>query len=527
MTKSLSRKTLRQGLFLGSLVCISAGLSAGFVMGDWGALPVFLLALGGALLAIALLTQQNAAELLSRRSTKAGTNAIAATLAVLTILGTVNFVAARYSAKFDVTERQLFTLAPQTQEVVKTLATPVKVWIFDRALGNSDRDLLDRYRALNPKAFDYELVDPVENLTQAQAFGAKELGAVFIEKGERRTLLTTLGPTAAGLSEVELTKALAQASSDRTEVVYFLQGHGERPLEGDQGAMATAIAALGDRGFEGKPLSLTDNAQIPEDAAIVAIIGPQRPLLPGEVTLLREYSDRGGNLMILLDPQVEPVDAGLGPLLETWGIQPDGRVAIDASPVGQLVGLKPDTPVVTQYGDHPIVADFRQGISYYPVAQPMTVTERSGITATRLLETGDQSWAESDLTASPLRFEPDRDLQGPLTLGVALERSPAAEPNAANPAPSAPSQGRLVAIGNSTFVADGWFDQQLNGDVFLNAIGWLGDRDDSTLSVRPREPENRRITLTALQGNLIALLALAVFPLLGFGSAGVIWWRSR
>jgi ABC-type uncharacterized transport system involved in gliding motility auxiliary subunit len=76
-------------------------------------------------------------------------------------------------------------------------------------------------------------------------------------------------------------------------------------------------------------------------------------------------------------------------------------------------------------------------------------------------------------------------------------------------------------------MADGLFSQQLNGDVFLNSVGWLGDRAASSLSIRPREPNNRRFTITNQQSALLLLLALGVFPIGGLTLAGVMWWKRR
>jgi ABC-type uncharacterized transport system involved in gliding motility auxiliary subunit len=84
-----------------------------------------------------------------------------------------------------------------------------------------------------------------------------------------------------------------------------------------------------------------------------------------------------------------------------------------------------------------------------------------------------------------------------------------------------------VIIGNSRFISDGLFGQQLNGDVFLNAVQWLANSEQPTLSIRPKEAKNRRLNLTPLTANLLLFLALLFVPLLGFIGAGITWWRRR
>jgi ABC-type uncharacterized transport system involved in gliding motility auxiliary subunit len=89
------------------------------------------------------------------------------------------------------------------------------------------------------------------------------------------------------------------------------------------------------------------------------------------------------------------------------------------------------------------------------------------------------------------------------------------------------AESRLVVYGNSNFATNGWFEQQLNSDVFLNSVSWLSKRDEQALSIRPKEQRNRRINLTAVPAGLLGWTALAIVPLIGLTTAGFIWWRRR
>jgi hypothetical protein len=57
--------------------------------------------------------------------------------------------------------------------------------------------------------------------------------------------------------------------------------------------------------------------QIPKDATIVAVLGPARPFLPGEVATLKKYAEGGGHLLLALDPDPK-VD--LDPLADIAGL---------------------------------------------------------------------------------------------------------------------------------------------------------------------------------------------------------------
>jgi ABC-type uncharacterized transport system involved in gliding motility auxiliary subunit len=89
------------------------------------------------------------------------------------------------------------------------------------------------------------------------------------------------------------------------------------------------------------------------------------------------------------------------------------------------------------------------------------------------------------------------------------------------------TESRLVVLGNSDFATDGLFQNQLNGDVFLNSVTWLSQQDQQSLSIRPKETKNRRINLTTTQANLLTLSSLFFLPLIGFVTAVAIWWKRR
>jgi ABC-type uncharacterized transport system involved in gliding motility auxiliary subunit len=426
------------------------------------------------------------------------------------ILGLINFLGTRYTARIDLTENQVFTLAPQSQQVLRNLNQPVKVWVFDQQSNPRIRALLEQYQRQGHPRFSFEFVNPQAQPGLAQKYGVRGFGEAYLESGQRVQRLEQ------GLSEPSLTPAIEQITSNAAQAkIYFLQGHGERSLQPGQGSISEALKALGGRNFAHEPLNLV-RQQIPQDAAAIVIAGPKQSFFPAEVQRLQDYLRQGGSLLLMVDPETNP---GLENLLKDWGVRLDNRLAVDASGSGQAVGLGPAVPLVNQYGQHPITQDFGQdSYSFYPLAQSLETSQTPGQQTTELLRTGDQSWAEGDPEGENLQFDPVRDRQGPLTLGAALSR-PANQGNK--------RESRLVVIGDSDFATDGLFNQQLNGDVFLNSVTWLSNRPNQTLSIRPKEPTNRRINLTPETSRLIALIALGALPLAAFSTAGVFWWRRR
>ncbi|PPS39841.1 Gldg family protein [Chroococcidiopsis sp. TS-821] len=511
--KSIARRNYKYWKYLFWLgpILFVAGLTAGLVSNDWEPVPLGLIVAGVVITGLWLIWSANQNRWWSRRSTQAGTNALIATLSVLALLGLINFLAVRYPVRRDFTEAQLFTLAPQSQQVVRNLSQPVKVWIFDRNQDQQDRELLENYRRQNPQ-FSFEYIDPQVQRGLAERFGVKQFGEVHLEAGQQRRLVQVVN-NEQRLSEVRLTNSIQQVISDRTAKVYFLQGHGELPVPAEQGGLSQALTALGERNYTTEPLNLIQNPTIPQDATIIVVAGPKQPLFPPEVKALTDYLNAGGSLLLMIDPNTNP---GLDSLLKSWGVTLDNRIVID--PAGASIGFGPAVPVVDTYGEHPITQDFNNGISFFSEARSLELSEVAGVQATPLLITNPQTWAESNLQGDQLQFNPETDVRGPLTIGAALSRK-------VNDRES--QEARLVIFGDSNFAVDGLFEQQLNGDVFLNSIGWLSKQDEETLSIRPREPRNRRINLAAQQANVLGLTALLLIPLVGFASAVFLWWRRR
>jgi ABC-type uncharacterized transport system involved in gliding motility auxiliary subunit len=544
---------------------ITAGLTVRLTSVNSGIIPLSLIIIGAVICALWVVVQTQQSKWWQKRSTQSATNALIATLSVLVILGLINFLGIRYHLRLDLTDTQLFTLSPQSRELVSNLPETMKVWLFTKEKNSQDQELLDNYHRQSNK-FKFEYVDPELKPGLAERFGVKDYGEVYLEFQTKRQLVQIISEDER-LSEIKLTNRLQQMINPKTAKVYFLQGHSEHPLSASKGAISKAIQGLTDKNFTTSTLNLAERPQVPDDANVLVVAGPQKELLTGEVTALQNYLHRGGNLLLMIDPNTNPK---IDTLLKEWGVRLDNRLVIDNS--GESLQLGPATILVTEYGQHPITQDFANNISVYPLTRPLEIDPVSGVESMVLLKTKPypSSWAESDQKSEKLEFNEDKDLKGPLTLGVALTRklsnspiptaktsptaiptptptpttktsptptptptsktSPTAIPTptaTAKTSPNTAKESRLVVFGNSNFATDILFEQQLNGDVFLNTVSWLSQQDEKLLSIRPKQPKNRRIIISNLEANLLTISAVFLLPLLGLLTGFIIWWKRR
>ncbi|MFM7439274.1 MAG: Gldg family protein, partial [Snowella sp.] len=411
-----------------------AGAIAGITSGIWSSLYLGLMMAGAAFLLIWLTwLVSNIPNFLTRRSTQAGTNVLVGTIAILVIVGIINFLGFRFSSRIDFTENQLFTLSPQTQEIITNLKKPVKLWIFDSPPDPGDQDLLNNFRRYNTN-FSFEFVNPDQKPSLVKTFNVKSQGDVYLEFGDKKQLVQTLinFNRREPLSEIKLINAIEKIQRDRILNVYFLQGHGERPLNTTKEGMSEAVNNLENKGFKVNPLNLVESSAIPDNTNAIIIAGPKRKLFEQEVTTLQKYADQGGSLFVMIDPETDP---GLDPLLKQWGVTLDPRIIMDLSGTGSLIGLGPAAPVITTYGEHPITQEFGNGMSIFPLSRPIATVKTPNIVAVTLLEASDKMWAKRELTGEELVFDPKQDIVGPFDLGVALTRTEAPNQKVA-PSPS-------------------------------------------------------------------------------------------
>ena len=468
------------------------------------------------------------------RSARYGTVSIVSVLVFLGILVAVNYLGTRQSKRWDLTANQVYSLSDQTIKILKELKEPVKVTVFERNdRQDVHKDRLQEYQYQTTR-LTTEYIDPDREPTRAGAAKVDTLPTILFEYQGRTERVTTS-------NEQELTNALIKVVTGAARKVYFTQGHGEKDTAStDRGGLSTAVDQMKQDNFTIEQLVLIQQKTVPADATIVAIAGPTTDFFQPEIEALNDYVARGGKVLVMLDPLLKgPAQPLLTQFLTDWGIRAGSDVVLDASGMGQMLGTDASVPVAAQYPPHAITEGFRV-ITAYPMARSMTPIEggSNSHTAQPLVNTSAQSWSEADLAGlstgkAEVAFNADKgDKQGPITLGAAVS-APATvtPPPSGNATPASPDseqkpETRVVAIGDSDFATNMAIGISGNRDFFMNSLNWLSQQEN-LIAVRPRQPEDRRLTLTADQQNRILILTLFVIPGLVFATGIYTWWKRR
>jgi ABC-type uncharacterized transport system involved in gliding motility auxiliary subunit len=482
-------------------------------------------------------------ELLSRRGTKYGLNTAAALFLFLAVVVVVEALAIRHNVRVDLTEGRRHSLSTQSINLLGSLDKEVNVVAFYRTDDpgkEAAQDLLDQYAHFSPK-FHFEFVDPDRHPALAKRYGIRTYGTVVLEGGGREEKVQ-------GADEEKITNALVKLLRTEKRVLYFLTGHGEADLENtERQGLSQAKQALTDVDYEVKPLVLLREEEVPKDAAVVIIAGPQSDLLPTELQAIETYIIRGGKLLVLLDPFTVP---RLVTILKKYGILMGNDVIVDR--LSRAFGGDYLLPVITEYEPHPITKDFTLA-AFFPFARTVDAAEAPlpGVTVQVLGRTSGGSWAETDKTAldrGEASLDPEKDRKGPVPVGAVATievttddrrdirlssvEAPTTEGAKAektlNPEPSTLNRkkGRIVAYGTSGFIANSHLNLSGNRDLFLNSVSWLAEEEE-LIAIRPRQAKFTPLVLTASQGRFAFWATVIVPPLAILGTWITIFLRRR
>jgi ABC-type uncharacterized transport system involved in gliding motility auxiliary subunit len=461
------------------------------------------------------------------RRVRYGAGSIVSVLLVAGILALAAGLAGWHPIRWDTTAEQSQSLSPASLALLKEVTLPLTMTVFmPEGAGErqSAKEVLQLYGYHNSKV-SYRFVDPEREPLKAQQAGYRFAGNVLLDyQGKRQMADQT--------DENAITNALRKVLKKERQKVYFLTGHGERDLDDSKpGGFQVAKTALDNEGYEVESLNLLSRGAIPEDAAVVIVAGPKKPLLSTEVQALKAYLEKGGRLFIMLEAFE---DGGLQGFLAGYGVGLDNGLILDVNQVSQSLGLSAVMPLVSQYGPAKITRDFKNLVTIYPMARPLILKKDhpdvSLLALATTMPTSYEKLGKEWIKEEKAAFDAKTDKKGPFAVGAQVEiklRPPKAEPaqkDAKQPAPPEGSKTYLVVFGDADFAANSFFNLFGNGDLFLNTTNFLAQAMEQ-ITVR-KAGKAQLLSLKTGQIWTLFLVCLAGVPLVMLG-AGIWAYRRR
>ncbi len=531
----------RAGIVLG-VVLVAAGFAVrdirarALVSTDYVALALW--GVGIILTVVGLATNLRMfANMLTGRRAAEGANFALVVLLSLGLAALVCYISTRRFARLDWTGKGDYTLHSKTVNIVRGLDRDVEATIVfasaelqnpvaQRAY-DSTRAMLDQFKTISKHVSVQEIDwsrdttaerDKVERLRQRVGNESIPAPSVVFTTPESHAVVPLEVKPLPGsyqqdvyraefAGEEAFAEALTKVTESKKATLYFLTGHGERPMEPQEpGALqgpvslfdspeysfSTAVKSLQKDNYDCKPLNLATQGAVPDDCAALIIAGPRVPLSEAEIKALRSYFDtRSGSALILVDPEaVSGNKTNLPALLAGYGITVHTEAVGVTTLPPPLSFQSAEVPVLLEgMADHQIISDLKGfGEFTFTWACPLEIAEQppgappgAPPQAQKLLTGTEMTWGSREFKPDQrqaVKYKAGEDVAPPLVVGAVVEppRPPAGMPVPPDWMDSARGP-KLVVIGSSlSFVNHTLQQQTANLYLLENSINWMAGR---------------------------------------------------
>ncbi len=289
----------------------------------------------------------------------------------------------------------------------------------------------------------------------------------------------------------EFQKVLIKAMRDQ-RVAYLTVGHGELNEDNDKRNAHSAEGVrqlLESQNYQVKTLGLGDGlgTEVPKDATVVLVLGPQNRFTDAEVATLHKYADQGGKLLLALDPDGKD---DLAPLAAIVGLEWKQEQVVNERAVASLQHTAADKKILVAvtFSSHASVSTLSKAGHSAPVlfsgAAPLE--KRADADKDLLVDFAIKSMPGTFVDANG-NFEfdsaPDngkQDRKGIFNLAAAVSRRLGEGKDA--------QEMRAFVLGDADAVSDFWFMQDRNNQLmFVEALRWLGGEESFSGEIENEE----------------------------------------
>ena len=441
-------------------------------------------------------------------ASKGGSYSIVVTAIVIAILIVVNVLVsvlpAKYT-KYDISSSQLYSITSSTKVVVNALEKDVTIyWVVQNDQEDSViENLLDKYDSLS----DHITVvkknpDVYPTFTQTYTSETVANNSLIVECGDKYRYIaysdiyltdvdyTTYSYNYSFDGEGAITSAIDYVVSDELPKIYTLQGHGESDLPSEFSSQ------LEKENYEVESLSLLNIDEVPEDADCLLIYAPTSDISEEEATLLENYVNNGGKLLVMAGPTQDGTLTNLYSVLSSYGVDTVDGIVIESDRNYYTFQMPYILLPEMQSSD---ITDPLINSNYYvifPLAQGLTIQSTSS--ATSLLTSSSTSYSKVDGYNLTTYDKEDDDIDGSFALAVQVNTS---------------NDGSLIWFGSSYYLEDSYnaYSSGANLDMTMNALSELiGERE--AVSIRSKSLNYNYLTISESNASTLKTWMIGIIP---------------
>ena len=482
------------------------------------------------------------------RRIKIGFNVLAQIVLILFIAVMLNSIAFKHYARWDFSRDQKYGLSDKTKRFLNSIKGKMRVTIFfssNTPITTDVQNLLTEYQYAAKGKIDIERIDPERNLSRAKELFDKykvvsdESLLVFDYEGRNKTVKASEmaeidqsgtafgeGPRVTAFKgEQAITGAMLDLVEGKKSTLGYVLGHKEPSLAGAS-TISILKTFIENENIKFQELNFFDVDAIPAELKTILIIGPQYDFSDREMKLLRDFWDKQGRILLLLDPAAKTPK--LDEFLNELGVKMnDDRLMVFLRTGIQEVALTRDvqahflggSPITQRLAD--VRALFFGGTSSLTL-EPDRV--RANVRIEPLIQAEKGYFAETDYNTddqAKLQADAQRTSNAPLTIGAAVEKGGSADQRVQV------NSSRLVVVSNATFVQDNAVTQDQQAlDFVSGSVNWLLRREE-LIGIAPKVPKPLTFTLNEDALRKLRWIILVLMPLIPAVIGSVVWWQRR
>jgi hypothetical protein len=479
-----------------------------------------------------------------------GFNVLAQVLLILFLVAMVNSFAFKHYARWDFSRDQKYALSDKTKRFLDSLKGKMRITVFfspNTPITSDVLNLLTEYQYAGKGKIDVEHIDPERNLSRAKELFDKykvvtdESLLVLDYEGRNKTVKASEmadmdqsgaafgeGPhVTAFKGEQVITSAMIDLLEGKKKTLGYVTGHKEPPLSANTSPITVLKTFIENENIKFQELNLLDLDAMPADVKAVMILGPQYDFSDREMKLLRDFWDKQGRILLLLDPTAKTPN--LRAFVDEVGVKVnDDRLMVFLRTGIQELALTRDVQA-RFIGDSPItkrLADVRAlflGGTSSITPQPDRV-RAANIRIEPLVQAEKGYFAEKDYNSddqAKLQADAQQSSDTPLTIGASVEKGGSADQRVQV------NSSRLVVVSNASFVQDNAITQDQQGlDFISGSVNWLLSREQ-LIGIAPKIPKPLTFTLSQEGLRRLRWILLVLMPLIPAVIGTVVWWQRR
>jgi len=415
-------------------------------------------------------------------------------------VGLLAWLSHKHSVEYDWTANGRHTLSEASRNLLAQMPDKIEITSYAREnsqLRDAIKKFVGKYQRHKPEIV-LHFVNPDAVPDEVRNLGISIDGEIIVRYQDRSEHVKSD-------KEQVFTNALQRLARNQERWIAFVEGHGERNALGDANHdMGEWVRQLFNQGYRVQPINLSETQAIPDNTGILLLAGPRIDYLPGEVEIIINYINDGGNLLWLQEPgPLYKLDA----LAEELALNFYEGAIIDYA--GQLIGINdPSISLVTKtlYPPHALTEDF-EFTTLFPMAGAIELLDTDIWTAKPILTTGDHTWNETGKLEGGVEYNEGSDTQGPLTIGISLERELESEQGEE----LVTKQQRIVVIGDGDFLSNTYLANSGNNELGTRIINWLSS-DDEFIAIPPKISNDTQLNISATVLGIIGIGFLFILP---------------